>query len=497
MIDIVKRFPGVLANDHINFELLAGEVHALLGENGAGKTTLMNILYGLYRPDEGRILVKGGEAKIRSPRDAITLGIGMVHQHLKLVDSHTIAENVVLGLHDPRFVLRMDKVNIRIKKLGSRYGFSVDSQARIWQLSMGERQRVEILKILYRNSEVLILDEPTALLAPQEVTELFVALRRMAEEGRSVVLITHKLLEVMQFSDRVTVLRQGRVVGTKSTRQTNEGELASLMVGRPLLFEFARSFGIQGTTVLEVRNLQVYGDKGILAVNGVSFQLSGGEILGIAGVAGNGQRDLAEAITGLRRTKAGQVIIEGIEYTYRSPREVLEAGVAYVPEDRLAVGIVPTLSVAENLVLRTYRYAPYSNGLWLNEEAIRETATRLIEAFGIATPDERNLARALSGGNLQKLILARELSRNPKVLVAEHPTRGLDVGATEYVRARLLEARKNGTGILLISEDLDELLAISDRVAVIFGGRIVGVMPIWNVDVKKIGLMMTGSVGQA
>jgi simple sugar transport system ATP-binding protein len=493
MEGVVKRFPGVVANDGIAFELRQGEIHALLGENGAGKTTLMNVLYGLYRADTGRIRVGGQTVQIRAPRDAIALGIGMVHQNLKLVSTHTVGENVLLGLSEPKFALDLDGAGRRIADIARRYGLHVDPSARIWQLSMGERQRVEIIKILYRESRILILDEPTSLLAPGEIGDLFLALRRMADERRGVVLITHKLGEVMRISDRVTVLRKGRVVATKSTTSTNEAELASMMVGRPVLFETAREQTEVGRPVLQVEELYAFGYKGLLALKGVSFHVNSGEIFGVAGVAGNGQHELAEVLTGLTRSSGGHVRIDGRDYTNRSAREILDAGVAYVPEDRVGTASVPALSVADNLVLRSYRNSPFSRGPWMNRQAIAESARALIGQYAIMTPDESNPARNLSGGNLQKLILARELSRRPKLLMAEHPTRGLDVGATEYVRRSLLEASRNGTAVVLISEDLEEILAICDRVGIMFEGRMGGIVPRGAYDMEMIGLMMAGA----
>lgn len=496
MRGISKVFPGVVANDAIDFQLLQGEVHALLGENGAGKTTLMNILYGLYRPDSGRILVGGRHEEIRSPKDAVRLGIGMVHQHLKLVSSHSVAENVILGLKEPRLILRMDEVHGKIRELGRRYGLPVEPQQKIWQLSMGERQRVEILKILFRESAALILDEPTALLAPQEVKELFSALRRMSAEGRGIVFISHKLHEVLEISDRVTVLRRGRVVATKKTAETNEAELANLMVGRPVLFRLEKKPLVPGPAVLELRGVEAVSDKGLLALKGVSLLVRGGEIFGLAGVAGNGQRELAEAITGLRRTTKGQVLVDGQVFTQRPPIHFLKAGISYVPEDRQVVGSVPSMSVAENLILREYRNRPYVRSLWLDFETIQKHASELIAEFAIATPSPQNPVQNLSGGNLQKMILARELSRRPRLIVAEHPTRGLDVGATEYVHQRLLQAREQGSGILLVSEDLDEILTLSDTVAVIYEGRIMGSFPAEKANLEVIGMMMAGSMGK-
>ncbi len=496
MRGITKSFPGVVANDNLDFQLLPGEVHALLGENGAGKTTLMNILYGLYRPDSGQIIVKGREAKINSPKDAVQLGIGMVHQHLKLVSTHSVGENVILGLNEPRFILKMDEVHDRIHELGRRYGLPVNPQQKIWQLSMGERQRVEILKILFRESDILVLDEPTALLAPPEIRELFSALRRMASESRGVVFISHKMNEVFEVSDRITVLRRGRAVATMRPQATNAAELANLMVGRPVLFKLDKKPFSPGPKVLELQNVEVMGDKGVPALNGVSLEIRAGEILGLAGVAGNGQRELSEVTTGLRRLTKGKIYVNRVDFTSSSPLDFLNAGISYIPEDRQGVGSVASLSVAENLVLREYRNGPFARNIWLDSKAIDKHASQLVSEFSIMTPDTRNPVQNLSGGNLQKLILARELSRKPKLVVAEHPTRGLDVGATEYVHQRLIQLREQGGAVLLISEDLDEILTLSDTVAVIYEGKIVGLLSAQQAAVEVVGMMMAGSTGK-
>ncbi len=498
MVGIVKRFPGVLANDHVNFELRKGEIHALLGENGAGKTTLMNILYGLYRPDEGKIFVKGREITYHSPKDSIEMGIGMVHQHLKLVLPHTVAENIILGLKEPRFRLDLKRAEERIRRLAEKYGWRIDPRAKIWQLSVGERQQVEILKLLYRNADILIMDEPTSVLTPQETRQLFESLRKMAKEGRGVIYITHKLDEVFAVCDRVTVMRRGRVVATKKVSETNKQELANLMVGRPVLFRIEKRDVKPGKTVLELKGLKAYSDKGFLALNGLSLTVRSHEIVGIAGVAGNGQRELAEVVAGLRKAISGKVIIDGKDLTNASPKRVLEEGVAFIPEDRLGTGTVPNLTVAENLILRTYRYRPFSNRVFLNFKEINRHADRLIKEFEIATPRRDLKAKFLSGGNLQKVVLARELSglpgfKVPKLILAVHPTRGLDVGATEYVRNALVKYRDMGSGVLLISEDLEEIMSISDRIAVIYEGRIVGVVSQKEADVEEIGLMMAGT----
>ncbi len=497
MENIVKRFPGVVANDHVNFELKRGEIHALLGENGAGKTTLMNILYGLYSLDEGRIIVKGKDITYHSPKDSIKLGIGMVHQNLKLIPSHTVTENIILGLDRPKFFLNLKEAERRVKELAEKYGWRIDPKAKIWQLSVGEKQQVEILKLLYRNADILIMDEPTSVLTPQETKQLFSSLRKMAKEGRGIIYITHKLDEVFAVCDRVTVMRKGRVVATKPVSETTKEELARLMVGRPVLFRIEKREKPPGEIILELRNVRALNDKGLLALKGISLNVRRHEILGIAGVAGNGQRELAEVITGLRKVISGKVIIDGRDVTNKSPRKILEEGVAFIPEERIGTGVVPNLTVAENLILRTYRYKPFSNRIFLNFKSIFKHVDELIKRFDIVTPDRNLKAKFLSGGNIQRVVIARELTGMPnqglpKLIVAVHPTRGLDVGATEYVRNALIRCRNAGSAILLISEDLEEIMSMSDRIAVIYEGEIMGVLPQTQAKVEDIGLMMGG-----
>ena len=492
MVGITKHFPGVLANDHVDLDLWQGEVLALLGENGAGKSTLMNILNGLYRQDDGVVYVRGRPVEIQSPRDAYDLGIGMVHQNFMLVQTMTVAENVVLGLQGLSFQPDLRDVKRRLIKLGERYGLKVDPDAYIWQLSVGEQQRVEILKLLYRDVDILILDEPTAVLTPQEVDDLVEVLRRVVDEGKAAIFITHKLREVMMFSDRVTVLRGGKNVATRSTAETSPQELARLMVGREVLFELERSACELGEPVLRIDDLKALNDKGLPALTGVSLVVRSGEILGIAGVAGNGQKELAEVITGLRSATGGDVHVNEACLTNASPLRAIRAGVSHVPEDRVEMGLVGDMSVAENLALKAYRTRQLSQGPVLMPDKMRRFAEGLIAAFDIATPRPETRVKFLSGGNLQKAILARELTACRGLLVAVHPTRGLDVGATESVRDLLLRQREQGTAILLISEDLDELLEVSDRIAVMFEGEIVGTVPVEEADIDAIGLMMAG-----
>lgn len=495
MRGICKRFPGVVANDGVDLVLYPSEVLALLGENGAGKSTLMNILVGLYRPDAGEVRLHGKLVDIQSPRAAAILGIGMVHQNFMLVETMTVAENIVLGLADLPIVPNMDAVSARIRELSDRYNLRVDPKAYIWQLSVGEQQRVEILKLIYRGAQILILDEPTAVLTPQEADELAAVLRRMTEEGKSAIFITHKMDEVMAFSQRVMVLRQGTVTATKRTAETSPQELARLMVGREVLFRLDKAPCQRGEATLQVRDLQAENDKGLPALRGVSFDICQGEILGIAGVAGNGQRELAEVITGLRKATGGQVTLRGRNVTNCSPLDLIRTGVSHIPEDRVGMGLVGNMAVAENLAMKGYRQAPLAKRGVLQPQHMLDLARRMIDAFRIATPSPETRVKFLSGGNLQKTILAREITACGGLMVAVHPTRGLDVGATEAVRGMLLEQRNKGMAVLLISEDLEELLAVSDRIAVLFEGQVMGIVPAAEAEVETLGLMMAG-VGQ-
>ncbi len=496
MRGITKRFPGVLANDSVDFAAAAGEVHALLGENGAGKSTLSNILTGLYRPDEGEIELYGEPVQFRSPSDAIDAGVAMVHQHFRLVPPFTVAENIVLGerRNEARsFVLRPHQIERSVAHLGDRYGIAVDPRARVWQLSVGEQQRVEILKALYREARILILDEPTAVLTPQEAEALFSTLRTMAAEGRTVIFISHKLHEVKAVADRVTVLRGGRNVATVAAAGATTRELAAMMVGRDV--ELARREEREqppsDEPALEVANLGVQGDRGETAVRGLSVTLCAGEIVGVAGVAGNGQREFAEALTGMRPA-SGSVRVSGQKLRLGDPRAAIEARVAHVPEDRLGTGVASSLSIASNSVLKSYRGPGISRGPLLRRRTIRKGAVELIHRYGVATPGPDLPARDLSGGNLQKLVLGREFSGAPRVLIAASPTRGLDVGAIETVHAYLRQAANDGVAILLISEDLDEILALADRVVVMYEGRLTGSFAAETATVEDIGLAMVG-----
>ena len=492
MRGIVKEFPGVIANDNVNFDLRLGEIHALLGENGAGKSTLMNILAGLYKQEAGILLVKNQLVDFSSPKDAIQAGIGMVHQHFMLVPSQTVTENILLGLKEPRFRLRLQEYEKRIAELGDKFGLKVDPSAKIWQLSVGEQQRVEILKMLYRGADIFVMDEPTAVLAPSEINILFDNLREMTKQGKSIIFISHKLQEVMSISDRVTVLRKGKVTASGiNTDTVSRQDLANLMVGRDVVFHLDKVEQEPGDIVLSIENVQAYNDKGLVALNGVTLQVRAGEILGLAGVAGNGQRELAEVISGLRQCTRGQVLLNGERTSNKPARLAIDRGVAYIPEDRTHVGSSPNLSVTDNVIMKSYRKPPIGRGMSVDSDAASSYAEELKEAYDIAAPTVETPVRLLSGGNLQRVILAREISGQPSSMIAVQPTRGLDVGAIEGVQRLILEQRKDGKAILLISEELEELLALSDRIAVIYEGEIMGIVEDGNIE--TIGLLMTGT----
>ena len=493
MRGITKRFPGVLANDKVDFDVRSGEVHALLGENGAGKSTLMKILYGLYHPDEGEILLNGKPVSILSPTDSIKLGTGMIHQHFMLVQTLTVAENVALGLPSSRGALTdLDVVSKRILELADIYGLKIDPSAYIWQLSVGQQQRVEIIKALYRGAALLILDEPTAVLTPQEVDELFVIMRQMVKDGHALIFISHKLHEVVEISNRVTVLRDGRKIGTRPTSETTKQDLANWMVGREVGFAPDRGDEEIGEVRLKLDQVSCGSDRGTLGLRGISLDVHSCEILGIAGVSGNGQRELAEAITGLRKVTAGKVFLEGKDVTNLPPGEITERMLSYIPEERMRDGMINEFSVAENLILREHHKPPFSRYGFLNLREISKHADALIQRFRVKTPSQETHARNLSGGNIQKVVLAREISRNPRAVIAAQPTRGLDIGATEYVRAQLIEQRKTGAAIMLISEDLDEILALSDRIAVLYEGQVMDIVPRGEATPEKLGLLMAG-----
>jgi len=491
---ITKTFPGVLANDNIDLILNEGEILALLGENGAGKTTLVNILYGLYTPDEGEIYFRGSKIEIHDPNDAIQQGIGMVHQHFMLVPVFTVTENVMLGVESMRAGIFLDRATAaeRIREISSRFGLQVDPDIMVEDLPVGVQQRVEIIKVLYREADILILDEPTAVLTPQEVVELFNVIRSLVDQGKSVIFISHKLKEVLSIADRITVLRDGRVVGNTTPDEATEASLAKMMVGREVILKVDKEPVELGEVVLEVDNLHVMDDRNLLAVKGASLEVREGEVLGVAGVQGNGQTELVEALTGLQRVESGRVVILGEDTTGASPRSIREVGSAHVPEDRQQDGLVLSFPVAENLVLNTYYEPPFAKGVALQHDKIEDVAQDRVELFDVRTPSIFTPVSSLSGGNQQKVIVAREFSRPIRLLIASQPTRGLDVGSIEYIHSRIMQKRNEGCGILLISPELDEIMSLSDRIAVMFEGRIVAVLPAEEATREQLGLLMAG-----
>lgn len=493
MRGITKRFPGVIANERVDLAVVPGQVHALLGENGAGKSTLMKILYGLYRPDEGSIRLRGEEVRIASPSDAIDRRIGMIHQHFMLVPTLTVAENVALGLGGRRGLADMRPVKKRLAEVSERYGLKVNPDAYIWQLAVGERQRAEILKALYREADLLVLDEPTAVLTPPEVDELFDTLRQMTDDGKGLIFISHKLGEVLTLADDITVLRDGKVSGRSTPAEATRESLAEMMVGRPV--ELTRTVAPPevGEANLALRGISVMGDRGTEAVKDLSLSVRSGEIVGIAGVSGNGQRELAEAIFGLRPLVAGAIEVRGAAVTNPTPDGVRSLGVAYVPEERMVHGAIGDFTVAENLMLTDYKAAPYTQRGLLNRSAIDERCQGLVEDYQVKTPDLETPTRNLSGGNIQKVVIAREFSAEAEVLVVAQPTRGVDIGAAEYIHERLLEQRAAGAAILLISEDLDEIIQLADRVIVLLEGEVMGEVPRVEAEPQTLGLLMTGS----
>lgn len=494
MRGITKQFPGVLANDRIDFVVEQGEIHALVGENGAGKTTLMRILYGMETADEGTILLRGKPVHIPNPQVAISLGIGMVHQHFQLIPSLTVAENIVLNLEPRRGVFLDRTAAVRaVEDLSTRFGLPVDPTARVADLSVGEQQRVEILKLLYRRAELVILDEPTAVLTPQETRDLFAVVRRLSNEGRTVIFITHKLGEVLEISSRVTVLRRGRIMGVLETAKTNEAELARLMVGHEILAAHRETTALADQDpALVVENLEVLDDRGLVAVRGVSFEVHRGEIVGIAGVEGNGQRELVEALAGLRPISRGHIRLNGMDITHDSVRARREKGLAVIPPDRSVEGLSLLSSIAENLVSTRYHLSPYSRGGLLNWPVIGSFAQDLMARFDIRAESPYLPARVLSGGNLQRVVVARELATLPRVLIAAHPTRGLDISATSAVHQEMLRLGREGLGLLLVSADLEEVLRISDRILVLYRGEIAGELKASEADQEELGLLMAG-----
>lgn len=495
---ITKRFPGVLANDHIDLTLNQGEIHALLGENGAGKSTLMNVLYGLYHPDEGEILVRGKPVRMVGPRDAIAQGIGMVHQHFMLIPVFTVTENVMLGDESITngVVLDRKKVAQEIRDLSTKYGLEVNPDLYIKDLSVGIQQRVEIIKLLYRKADILILDEPTAVLTPQEADDLFQVLRNLKARGNSIIFITHKLREVLDLSDRITVLRLGKVVGSADPKNTNSAELARMMVGRSVILSVDKAPAQPKEVVLDVKNLFVQDERHNLAVNDVSFQVHAGEVLGIAGVQGNGQTELAQALTGLRKIESGAVSILGQDTTQATPRKISELQVAHVPEDRQADGLVLNFPVEDNLVLNEYYRPPFAKGIVMQRDVIQKAAEERVHEYDVRTPSIFVNAGNLSGGNQQKVIVAREFSRDIKLLIASQPTRGLDVGSIEYIHQRIVEKRDAGSAVLLVSNELDEIMSLSDRIAVMFKGQIIDTVNADDTTKEALGLLMAGVHGE-
>ena len=492
--NITKRFPGVLANDSVNLDLRKGEILALLGENGAGKSTLMNVIYGLYTPDEGEIYIDGERVVIEDPNDAIARGIGMVHQHFMLVPVFTVAENIVLGSEITRGgpTLDMRTAHQKIRRLSEEFGLRVDPGAVVENLSVGAQQRVEIVKALYRHANILVLDEPTAVLTPQEAEDLFRIMHQLTERGVSIIFITHKLKEVLAVADRITVMRRGRVVGTTTPAETDEGGLASMMVGREVVLEVDKDEAEPGEVVLRIENLTVHDERHLPVVRDLSLEVRAGEVLGIAGVQGNGQTELVEALTGLRPAHSGHVRLGDVDIPFGNPRFLIEHGCAHIPEDRQKHGLVMAYSVADNLILCNYYKPPFARGLRRCEEPIMEQAERLIEEFDVRTPGPNIPARNLSGGNQQKVIVARELSRPLRLLIANQPTRGLDVGSIEFIHGRIIEQRDEGVAVLLVSAELDEILALSDRIAVMYHGQIVATVPANETTREELGLLMAG-----
>jgi len=494
MLDIRKEFPGIVANNNVTVQLKKGEIHALLGENGAGKSTLMNVLFGLYQPEKGEIRVRGEQVKITDPNVANDLGIGMVHQHFMLIDTFTVTQNIILG-SEPTVggKINIKKAEKEIQELSDQYGLRVDPRAKVRDISVGMQQRVEILKTLYRGAEVLIFDEPTAVLTPQEIDELIDIMKSLVKEGKSIILITHKLKEIMRACDRCTVIRKGEGIGTLNVADTNTTELATMMVGRSISFETEKSQAKPQDTILKINDLVVKDSRKLEAVKGLDLEVRSGEIVGIAGIDGNGQTELIEAITGLTKSESGSIKLRDKEIMNLSPRKVTESGLAHIPQDRHKYGLVLDVSIGENMVLQTYYQKPFSKWSILNYKEIFKKAETLIDEYDVRTPTIHTKARALSGGNQQKAIISREVDRSPDILIAAQPTRGLDVGAIEFIHNRLIEERDKGKAILLISFELDEILDLSDKIAVMFDGQIVATRKPEETNEQEIGLLMAGS----
>ncbi|MGI6331378.1 MAG: ABC transporter ATP-binding protein [Zhaonellaceae bacterium] len=494
MKGVRKEFPGLVANDNVNLQVKKGEIHVLLGENGAGKSTLMNILYGLYAADGGEVIFKGNVIHDNTPKKAIGMGVGMVHQHFMLIPALTVVENMILGMQEgPNPVINKKEAANKILELGKKFGLKVDPYAKVWQLSVGEQQRVEILKALFRGAELLILDEPTAVLTPQETQELFTLLRGLTKQGLTIIFITHKLNEVMEISDRITILQRGKVVGTVNTKDTNKQDLARMMVGRDVVLSVDKAPANPGAKVLEVKDLEVKNDKNLVAVNKLSFEIRAGEIFGIAGVDGNGQSELVEALTGLRVVESGEVIYNNENVTNKPPRYLIEKGMAHIPEDRHLRGLVLNMSVKENMVLEDFYREPFTVNHFMKFDKIDAYSKELIKEYDIRLSSDDIPVGNLSGGNQQKVVLARMLQRNPNLLIVMHPTRGLDVGAIEFIHKRIIRARDNGSAVLLISTELEEVLTLSDRIGVIYEGQLMGIVNQKDANTNELGLMMAGS----
>jgi ABC-type uncharacterized transport system ATPase subunit len=491
---ITKRFPGVIANDDVNLTLRRGEILALLGENGAGKSTLMNIVYGLYRADEGEVIIKGEPVELESPRDAIDRGVGMVHQHFQLVQPMTVTENIILGSEVVQVgvFLNLNRARAKVAELSERYGLEVDPDAVIEDLPVGVQQRVEIIKALYRNAEILILDEPTSVLTPQEIEDLFRVMKGLVAQNNSIIFITHKLKEVLAVSDRIVVMRDGRVVGDATPAESTEASLASMMVGREVILKVPKGPAHPEEVVLDVENVHALDERGARVVDGVSFQVRRGEILGIAGVQGNGQTELVEVLTGLRKAEEGKVLIGGLDVTNASPRQVTEKGSAHIPENRQKFGMVGSYPVSENLVLNTYYRDPFAHGVIRDYDAVAENGRNLVEVFDVRTASVETAGGTLSGGNQQKMVVARELGRDIELLIAAQPTRGVDVGSIEFIHSQIVAQRDRGVAVLLVSAELDEIMALSDRIAVIFEGKIIDTLDAEEATREQLGLLMAG-----
>ena len=494
MLNIRKEFPGIVANDNITLQLKKGEIHALLGENGAGKSTLMGMLFGMYSPEAGVIKVNGKEVKISSPNVANDLGIGMVHQHFKLVENFTVTENIILGLEPKKFLsIDIKSAAKKIEELSKAYGLNVDPYAKIEDISVGMQQRVEILKMLYRNAEVLIFDEPTAVLTPQEIEDLIKIMKNLIKEGKSIILITHKLKEIKEAANRCTVIRRGKYIGTVDVKETSEAEMASMMVGREVSFKVDKKESNPGDTVLEVKNISVKNNKKVLGLKNFNLEVRKGEIVGIAGVEGNGQTELVEAITGMRAVEEGSILFNGKDITKDSIRHRIDKGIAHIPEDRHKRGLILDYTMEDNMVLKAYKNAPFSKNGLINREEVEKYSNHIIETFDVRSGEGgKSIARSLSGGNQQKGIIGREILSNPDLLIAVQPTRGLDVGSIEYIHKRLVEQRDNGKAVLLVSLELDEVLNVSDRIAIVNNGELVGIVNASETDENEVGLMMAG-----